>query len=149
MPAEEAGVALKNTAPVGDSFRARFNLLTKAGASMVRSLPFGGAVGVVVAGVVLWFAPSLVPIGWSAEAVLSLGLGGGMVLHRLVDALFGWFFEPAQRHLRSRWEAWIQLAKITRYRKRGLIPPGDVEDLTGRIVRGDVMPKRRRGSSGG
>jgi hypothetical protein len=137
-------VALKNTHPLERSLRAKFNLLTRSGSSLLRSLPFGGAVGVVVAGAVLWFAPRLVPAGWGAEAVLSLGMGGGIVLHRLIDALLGWFFDPVERHLRARWEAAIRLAKLARYRKQGLIAEAEAQSLQRRIVQDDVSPKKRR-----
>ena len=135
-------MALKNTAPKGP-LAVKLNLLTTTGAALVKSLPFGGAVGVVVAGAVLWLAPRLVPEGWSSEAVLSLGMGAGVVLHRLVDAWFGWFFAPLGRHLHARWDAAIQLAKLGRYQKRGLIPPEDAHDIAGRIVRADVQAKPR------
>ena len=91
-------MALRND-PRASPLKATFNLVTQTGASLLRNLPFGGAFGVVVAGIILWFAPGLVPIGWSAEAVLSLGMGSGVVLQRLVDGAVGWFFEPARRHL--------------------------------------------------
>ena len=54
-------MALKNTAPIGRSVKATFNWVTQAGANTLRNLPFGGALGVVTAGVILWFAPQLVP----------------------------------------------------------------------------------------
>ena len=107
-------MALKNTAPVSEGFKAKFNWVTQAGASTLRNLPFGGALGVVAAGIVLWLAPQLIPEGWSAEAVLSLGMGAGVVVHRLFVGTFGWFIEPMKRHLGSRWEAWIQLGKLER-----------------------------------
>jgi hypothetical protein len=79
---------MKAAAPRGP-LAVKLNLLTSTGAAIIKSLPFGGAVGVVVAGAMLWLAPRLVPEGWSSEAVLSLGMGTGVVLHRLVDAWFG------------------------------------------------------------
>ena len=84
-PSPEARMALKNTAPIGRTVKAAFNWVTQAGASTLKNLPFGGALGVVTAGVVLWLAPHLIPEGWSAEAVLSLGMGGGIVIHRLLN----------------------------------------------------------------
>ena len=134
---------LKNTAPRISTLKAAFNWVTQAGSSVLRNLPFGGAIGVVASGVVLWFAPQIIPLGWSAEAVLSLGMGSGIVMHRLIEGIFGWIFEPARRHLGARWEAWIRLGKLDRYRKRGLIPDEDAAVLMGRIVRDDVSPKRR------
>ena len=135
---------LKNTAPRSSSFKAAFNWVTQAGSSVLRNLPLGGAIGVVTAGVVLWFAPKLVPLGWSAEAVLSLGMGSGIVLHRLIDGILGWFFEPVRRHLGARWEASLRLGKLDRYRKRGLLPAEEVEQLMGRIVRDDITARGRR-----
>ncbi len=136
-------MALKNTAPVGRTIKATFNWVTQAGASTLKNLPFGGAIGVVAAGVVLWFAPRLVPDGWSAEAVLSLGMGSGIVLHRLFDGLLGWLVEPARRHLGARWEAVLQLGKLHRYEKRGMIPAEQVHALTDRIVQDDIKAKGR------
>ena len=137
-------MALRNTAPRDAPLKARFNLVTQAGASLLRNLPFGGAVGVVVAGVVLWFAPGLGPAGWSAEAVLSLGMGSGVVLQRLFDGAVGWFLEPAKRHLGARWEARIRLGKLDGYRKRGLLAESDAKELATRIVREDVSPRRKK-----
>jgi hypothetical protein len=136
-------MALRND-PRASPLKATFNLVTQTGASLLRNLPFGGAVGVVVAGIILWFAPGLVPIGWSAEAVLSLGMGSGVVLQRLVDGAVGWFFEPARRHLGARWEARIRLGKLDGYRKRGLVAESDAKELATRIVREDLMPRKRK-----
>lgn len=136
-------MALRND-PRASPLKATFNLVTQTGASLLRNLPFGGAFGVVVAGIILWFAPGLVPIGWSAEAVLSLGMGSGVVLQRLVDGAVGWFFEPARRHLGARWEARIRLGKLDGYRKRGLLAESDAKELATRIVREDLMPKKRK-----
>ena len=137
-------MALRNTAPRTDTLKARFNWVTQAGASVLRNLPFGGAVGVVGSGVILWFLPHLVPEGWSAEAVLSLGMGSGMVMQRLLDGALGWFLEPVKRHLGSRWEAWLRLGKLEAYRKRGMVAGEEVAALTQRIVKDDVLPKQRR-----
>ncbi len=137
-------MALKNTAPIGRTVKASFNWVTQAGANTLRNLPFGGALGVVVAGAVLWLTPPFVPDGWSAEAVLSLGMGSGVVLHRLLHGALGWFFEPMRRHLGSRWEAWIQLGKLDGYRKRGLLPAEQAHVLTDRIVQDDINAKGRR-----
>jgi len=137
-------MALKNTAPVSEGFKAKFNWVTQAGASTLRNLPFGGALGVVAAGIVLWLAPQLVPDGWSAEAVLSLGMGTGVVVHRLIEGGLGWFIEPMRRHLGAGWEARLRLGKLEGYRKKGLIPPGEADELLARIVRDDVTSKQRK-----
>ena len=137
-------MALKNTAPLGGSLKAKFNWVTQSGASVLKNLPFGGATGVVASGAVLWFAPQLVPEGWSAEAVLSLGMGGGIVAHRVFDGLLGWFVEPARLHLAARWEASLRLRKLEGYRNRKLIPDAEAEALVTRIVKDDVTPKARR-----
>ena len=137
-------MALKNTAPLGGSLKAKFNWVTQSGASVLKNLPFGGATGVVASGAVLWFAPDLVPEGWSAEAVLSLGMGGGIVAHRVFDGLLGWFVEPARLHLGARWEASLRLRKLEGYRNRNLIPDAEAEALVTRIVKDDVTPKARR-----
>lgn len=136
-------MALRND-PRSSPLKATFNLVTQTGASLLRNLPFGGAFGVVVAGIILWFAPGLVPVGWSAEAVLSLGMGSGVVLQRLVDGAVGWFFEPARRHLGARWEARIRLGKLDGYRKRGLLAESDAKEMATRIVRDDLMPRKRK-----
>jgi hypothetical protein len=136
-------MALKNTAPVSEGFKARFNWVTQAGASTLKNLPFGGALGVVAAGVVLWLAPQFIPEGWSAEAVLSLGMGAGVVVHRLFVGTFGWFIEPLKRHLGSRWEAWIQLGKLQGYSKRGMIGAEQAHLLTDRIVQDDIRAKAK------
>jgi len=136
-------MALKNTAPLSEGFKAKFNWVTQAGASTLRNLPFGGALGVVAAGLVIWLAPHLIPEGWSAEAVLSLGMGAGVVTHRLFVGTFGWFIEPMKRHLGSRWEAWIQLEKLAGYSKRGLIDSDHAHVLTDRIVQQDITARTR------
>jgi hypothetical protein len=138
-------MALKNTAPREHPIRAAFNWVTQAGASVLQNVPFGGAVGVVGSGVVLWFAPQFIPDGWSAEAVLSLGMGSGIVLHRLADGLLGWFIEPARRHLGARWEAFLRLGKLDRYRERGLIGTDIADELMGRIVKDDITARQRPG----
>ena len=136
-------MALKNTAPVSEGFKAQFNWVTQAGASTLKNLPFGGALGVVAAGGVLWLAPQFIPEGWSAEAVLSLGMGAGVVVHRLFVGTFGWFIEPLKRHLGSRWEAWIQLGKLQGYSKRGMIGAEQAHLLTDRIVQDDIRAKAK------
>jgi hypothetical protein len=137
-------VALKNTAPLRGSIKAKFNWVTQSGASVLKNLPLGGATGVVASGAVLWFAPELVPEGWSAEAVLSLGMGGGIVAHRIFDGLLGWFVEPARLHLGARWEASLRLRKLEGYRSRKLIPDVEADALVTRIVKDDVSPRPRR-----
>lgn len=134
-------MALKNTAPLGGPIKAKFNWVTQSGASVLKNLPFGGATGVVLSGIVLWFAPERIPEGWSAEAVLSLGMGGGIVANRIFEGLLGWFVEPARLHLGARWEAWLRLRKLEGYRTRKLIPDADAEALMTRIVKDDVTPK--------
>ena len=136
-------MALKNAAPVSEGFKAKFNWVTQAGASTLRNLPFGGALGVVAAGMVLWLAPQFIPEGWSAEAVLSLGMGAGVVVHRLFVGTFGWFIEPMKRHLGGRWEASIQLGKLEGYSKRGMIAQDQVHLLTDRIVQQDITAKTK------
>jgi len=136
-------MALKNTAPFGRTVKATFNWVTQSGASTLKNLPFGAAVGVVASGVVLWFAPHLIPEGWSAEAVLSLGMGSGIVLHRLVAGLLGWFIEPVRRHVGARWEAWIQLNKLEGYSRRGMIAAEQAHVLTDRIVQEDINAKAK------
>ena len=136
-------MALKNTAPIGRTVKASFNWVTQAGANTLRNLPFGAALGVVASGAILWLAPHVVPEGWSAEAVISLGMGAGIVLHRLLDWGLGWFVEPVRRHLGSRWEAWLQLDKLDGYQKRGLLPPDQAQVLTARIVKDDIDAKGR------
>jgi hypothetical protein len=69
-------------------------------------------------------------------------MGGGMALGRLIDAWFGWFFAALIRHLHAWWDATIQLAKLARYRKSGLIPPEEAAEI-GRIVRAEVQAKPR------
>ena len=140
-------MALKNTAPPGGAkpvIKSKFNWVTSAGASLFKSLPFGGAVGIVGSGVVLWFFPELVPEGWTAEAVLSMGMASGVVLHRLLDGVFGWFLEPVKRHVGAWWEAWIRLEKVGRYRKRGMLPEKDALALIGKIVKEDVNVARKK-----
>ena len=115
--------------------------VTSTGATLFKNLPFGGALGVVGAGVMLWLAPHLVPAGWTAEAVLSLGMGLGVVLHRLATGIFGWVLEPIRRHLGAGVEAWIRLGKVDRYRTRGLLPEKDATALAVKIAKEDVSPK--------
>lgn len=143
-------MALKHTHPLGGSspvertIKAGFNWVTTAGASVMRNLPLGGTTGVVIGGIILWFLPHLVPQGWGAEAVLSLGMGAGVVVHRLIDGILGWFIEPMRRHLGASWEARLRLGKLSRYRKEGLIPEPEAGELLARIVRDDVNSKRRK-----
>ena len=143
-------MALRNTHPLGASspversIRAGFNWVTTAGASVMRNLPLGGTIGIVVGGVILWFLPRLVPEGWAAEAVLSLGMGAGVVIHRLIEGILGWFIEPMRRHLGAGWEARLRLGKLDGYRKKGLIPPAEADELLARIVRDDVTSKQRK-----
>ena len=91
----------------------------------------------------LWLAPHLIPEGWSAEAVLSLGMGGGIVSIACWLGLLGWFIEPVRRHLGARWEAWIQLSKLEGYSKRGMIAAEQAHLLTDRIVQDDINAKKK------
>lgn len=113
-----------------------------------RSLPFGGAVGVVGAGLVLRFLPGVVPEAWDATAVLALGMGLGLVLHRVVDWLFGWFLEPMRRHLFARWEAWLRLTKLERYARRGFIARKEADTIASGIARADIAGQVEPGTTG-
>jgi len=75
--------------------------------------------------------------------VLSLGMGSGVVLHRVLEMLLGWLLEPAQRHLGARFEAWLRIGKVEQYRRRGLLAEEEARALLERIVRDDVGPKPR------
>jgi hypothetical protein len=70
-------------------------------------------------------------------------MGSGVVLHRVLEMLLGWLLEPVQRHLGARFEAWLRIAKVERYRRRGLIAEEEAQALLERIVRDDVGPKPR------
>ncbi len=140
-------MALKNTAPLGGArpaIKSKFNWVTKTGASLFKTLPFGGAVGVVGSGVVLWFFPEFIPEGWTAEAVLSMGMASGVVLHRLLDGVLGWFLEPVRRHVGARWEAWLRLEKVGHYQRRGMLPEKEALALIGKIVKEDVNVARKK-----
>ncbi|MCU0621815.1 MAG: hypothetical protein MUC69_09950 [Gemmatimonadales bacterium] len=147
-------MALRNTHPLEPAetkpLKVAFNWVTATGANILRTIPLGGAAGVVAAGIVLWFAPRLVPAGWSAEAVLSLGMGTGVVVHRLLELLLGWFLDPVRFHVGARWDAALRLRKVERYRRRGLLPDDEAQALVSRIVKDDVTAKRpaRRGGAG-
>lgn len=113
-------------------------IISLALAERLKSLPFGGALGVVVAGTLLWFTPDVLPGGWSPQSFLAFGLGAGIVAGRLISATIGWIIAPVLRHLESRWEARIQLGKLTRYRRRGLIGTADGRRIALRIAKSDV-----------
>ena len=131
------------TEPTGGSepLKVAVKWVTSTGATMFKNLPFGGALGVVGAGMLLWLAPHLVPAGWTAEAVLSLGMGLGVVINRMVTGMLGWVLEPIRRHLGAGVEAWIRLGKVDRYRTRGLLPEKDATALAAKIAKEDVSPK--------
>jgi uncharacterized membrane protein len=132
---------LKNTAGKQDT--RGFKLVPESWLRWLKKVPFGGAVGVALAGALLWFAPHLVPQGWRVEAVVGVFLAAGVVVHRLSEALLGWFVEPAARHLRARWEAALQLRKVERYRRQRLIAAAEAKRLAGAIARKDVTGARR------
>jgi len=132
---------LKNTAAKQDT--RGFKLVPESWLTWLRKVPFGGALGVALAGALLWFAPHLIPEGWRVEAVVGVFLAAGVVVHRLGESLFGWFVEPAARHLRARWEAALQLRKIERYRKQRLLDAAEARRLAGAIARKDVTGSRR------
>lgn len=132
---------LKNTAGKKDT--RGFKLVPESWLTWLRKVPFGGALGVALAGALLWFAPHLIPEGWKVEAVVGVFLAAGVVVHRLGEALFGWFAEPGTRHLRARWEAALQLRKISRYRKQRLLSAAEARRLSEVIARKDVTAARR------
>lgn len=132
---------LKNAATKQDT--RGFKLVPESWLTWLRKVPFGGALGVALAGALLWFAPHLIPEGWRVEAVVGVFLAAGVVVHRLGESLFGWFVEPAARHLRARWEAALQLRKIERYRKQRLLDAAEARRLAGAIARKDVTGSRR------
>jgi hypothetical protein len=107
-------------------------------AERLRSIPFGGALGVVAAGTALWLAPEVLPEGWSPQSVLAFGMGAGIVADRLLAATIGWIVSPLLRHLSSRWEATLQLGKLARYQKRGTIGGTDGKRIALRIAKSDV-----------
>lgn len=132
---------LKNSAPKQDT--RGFKLLPESWLGWLKKVPFGGAVGVALAGALLWFAPDVIPEGWKVEAVVGVFLAAGVVVHRLLGALLGWFVEPATRHLRSRWEAALKLRKIERYQRLGAIPPADARRLITAVAKKDVTSPRK------
>jgi hypothetical protein len=113
-------------------------IFTLALAERLKSIPFGGALGVVVAGGALWIRPEVLPAGWNAQSFLAFGMGAGIVADRLLSAIFGWMLGPILRHLASRWEATLQLGKLSRYQKRGLIGGVDGKRIALRIAKSDV-----------
>ena len=117
-------------------------IISLALAERLKSLPFGGALGVVLAGLMLWFTPEVLPDGWSPQSFLAFGLGAGIVAGRLIAATIGWIIAPILRHLESRWEARIQLGKLSRYRRRGLIGTADGRRIALRIAKSDVAGDR-------
>ncbi|HSE51699.1 MAG TPA: hypothetical protein VLB00_05895 [Gemmatimonadales bacterium] len=107
-------------------------------AERLRSIPFGGALGVVAAGTALWLAPEILPAGWSPQSFLAFGMGTGIVIDRLLAATIGWIVSPLLRHLSSRWEATLQLGKLERYQRRGTIGGADGKRIALRIAKSDV-----------
>ncbi len=107
-------------------------------AERLKSIPFGGALGVAAAGGALWLAPEILPTGWSSQSFLALGMGAGIVLDRLVSATIGWIIAPVIRHLAARWEATLQLRKLARYRARRVIGDADGKRIAVRIAKSDV-----------
>jgi hypothetical protein len=134
-------MTLKTQAPATQS-RGGWRLPSASALAWLKNAPFGAAAGVVAAGALLWFAPHIIPDGWRAEAVVGLGLGAGMVSQRVLDWMFGWLFEPVLRHVRSRWEATIQLRKLARYEKLGRLPEGERDRIFIRIARADIRGAR-------
>jgi uncharacterized membrane protein len=132
---------LKNAAPKQDT--KGFKLVPESWIRWLKKVPFGGALGVALAGALLWFAPHLVPEGWKVEAVVGVFLAAGVVAHRLGESLFSWFAEPAVRHLRARWEASLQLRKVERYRRERLLPAAEARRLASQIAHRDVTGGRR------
>jgi hypothetical protein len=132
---------LKNTSAKQDA--RGFKLVPESWLTWLRKVPFGGALGVALAGALLWFAPHLIPEGWKTEAVVGVFLAVGVVVHRVGEALLGWLVEPAARHLRARWEAALQLRKIERYRRRRLIAAAEARRLAEGIARKDVQAGRK------
>jgi hypothetical protein len=107
-------------------------------AERLRSIPFGGALGVAAAGGALWLAPEILPAGWSSQSFLALGMGVGIVADRVVSATIGWVIAPVLRHLAARWEAMLQLRKLGGYQKRRVIGEADGKRIALRIAKSDV-----------
>lgn len=119
-------------------------IFTLALAERLKSIPFGGALGVVTAGGALWLAPEIVPDGWSSQSFLAFGMGAGIVIDRLVSATIGWIVSPVLRHVSARWEATLQLRKLELYRRRGVIGGADGKRIATRIAKSDVDGDRPR-----
>jgi hypothetical protein len=117
-------------------------IFTLALAERLKSVPFGGALGVVTAGGALWLSPEVLPAGWSSQSFLAFGMGAGIVVDRLLSATIGWIVNPVLRHLSARWEATLQLGKLARYRRRGLIGGVDGKRIALRIAKSDVSGDR-------
>jgi hypothetical protein len=117
-------------------------IFTLALAERLKSIPFGGALGVVTAGGALWLEPEILPEGWSPQSFLAFGMGAGIVVDRLVSATIGWIVSPVLRHLSSRWEATLQLGKLARYQRRGVLGGADGKRIATRIAKSDVAGDR-------
>ena len=107
-------------------------------AERLKSIPFGGALGVAIAGLALWIDPTILPAGWSSQSFLALGMGVGIVVDRILGVTVGWILTPVFKHLASRWEATLQLRKLGGYQKRQLIGPVDGKRIALKIAKHDV-----------
>jgi hypothetical protein len=103
-----------------------------------RQIPLGALLGLTVAGAVRFLQPDLSPEGWMEAPFAIFCVAAGILVERAAHYTLGWLVDTRLRHLAARYEARMELGKLHRYEKDGLVNQMDARRIAARIARRDV-----------
>jgi len=103
-----------------------------------RLIPLGALLGLTVAGAIHFTRPDLSPGGWMEAPFALFCAACGILLERTFYKIFGWFVDARFRHLAAWYEARLELRKLRRYEKDGVLNQMDARRIAARIAKRDV-----------
>ena len=124
-----APAAKKVATPVSSAF---------ATIGKLREVPLGALLGLTVAGGIKFTRPDLSPDGWMEAPFALFCAGCGILLERTVHYTIGWFVDARLRHLAAWYEARVEMRKLRRYEKEGVLNQVDARRIAARIAKRDI-----------
>ncbi len=104
----------------------------------LRQIPLGALLGLTVAGGVRFLRPDLSPEGWMEAPFALFCAGCGILVERAVHYGLGWLVDARLRHLAAAYEARMEMGKLRRYEKAGVLNQSDARRIAAHIAKRDV-----------